>query len=370
MKIVFVTNYFNHHQSALAQALHRQTGGNFLLIETKTMGRERRELGYGREEKPAYVCHWDTDPKRFRQEILDADVVLAGSAPERCVRQRIRRGKLVFRYGERPLKNGPEPLKYLPRRIRWNFRNPMGKPVYLLAASAYAAQDYKTFGLFRGKIFRWGYFPETKRYSRLPRKEENSLLWVGRFLDWKHPEEAIAAAKNARDRGFRVHLNMIGMGPMEQQLRRIVSVMRLEDTVSFLGAMPPEQVRDWMERSSIFLHTSDYHEGWGAVVNEAMNSGCAVVASSGAGSVPFLIRHGENGLTYSPGDVDTLTENILHLLRNPESRRAMGTQACQTITTLWNGETAARRLIALSSMLLGRAEMEPIDDGGPCTLVP
>jgi hypothetical protein len=37
--------------------------------------------------------------------------------------------------------------------------------------------------------------------------------------------------------------------------------------------MPPEEVRVHMEQSNIYLFTSDFGEGWGAVLNEAMNSG-------------------------------------------------------------------------------------------------
>ncbi len=46
-----------------------------------------------------------------------------------------------------------------------------------------------------------------------------------------------------------------------------------------LGAMSPDKVRAYMERADVFLFTSDFNEGWGAVLNESMNSGCAVVAS-------------------------------------------------------------------------------------------
>ena len=45
-----------------------------------------------------------------------------------------------------------------------------------------------------------------------------------------------------------------------------------------------------MEESEIYLVTSDRKEGWGAVVNEAMNSGCAVVADHMIGAAPWMIR--------------------------------------------------------------------------------
>ena len=54
-----------------------------------------------------------------------------------------------------------------------------------------------------------------------------------------------------------------------------------------------------MERADIYLATSDRQEGWGAVINEAMNSGCAVVADHMMGAVPYLISHEENGMIYN-----------------------------------------------------------------------
>jgi glycosyltransferase involved in cell wall biosynthesis len=299
---------------------------------------------------------------------MEADVVIAGSAPENYLRQRVRAGKLIFRYSERPLKQGLEPLKYFIRLIRWHRNNPVGKPIYLLCASAYAAADFAKFGLFRNKAYQWGYFPEAKCYDRLPQKEENSVLWVGRFLDWKHPDDALRAAAKLREDGYDFHLRMIGTGPMEQQLRNMVSQWGMEGNVSFLGSMKPEAVRAYMEKSSIFLFTSDRQEGWGAVLNEAMNSGCAVVASHAAGCVPYLVRDGGNGLVYRSGDVGMLREKLEYLLEHPQQRAQLGTAAYETITCLWNTETAAQRLVELSKGLLGTDGM-PDFEKGPCCAV-
>lgn len=63
--------------------------------------------------------------------------------------------------------------------------------------------------------------------------------------------------------------------------------MNLNDYVTFTGPVQSDKVRGFMERAGIFLFTSDRQEGWGAVLNESMNSGCAVVASHAIGSVPF-----------------------------------------------------------------------------------
>ena len=160
-------------------------------------------------------------------------------------------------------------------------------------------------------------------------------------------------------------MSIIGNGEMNAQLEKMITDNNLSDCVEMLGAMPPEKVREHMERADIFLFTSDFHEGWGAVMNESMNSGCAVVASHAVGSVPFLIQDGVNGIVYKNGNQRDLNRAVKELLDNPEKRRKMGCAAYQTMTEQWNGETAARRFLTLCDALKNGGNT-PYDDG-PCS---
>lgn len=370
LTIVFLSNFFNHHQSALSDTLWEQTRGNYYFIETIDMPQEQRDLGYHVEQKP-YVLRYQDNEEMVLRLIREADVVITGSAPEKLVRQRVKTGKLMFRYAERPLKKGLELWKYLPRLVLWHWRNPMYKPIYMLCASAYTAGDYAKFGLFLNRTYKWGYFPETKRYADMDalmaEKDTTEILWCGRFLDWKHPDDVLVAAKRLRDEGCSFRLNFIGRGEMEPMLRQMVEDLGLRDCVRFLGSMKPEEVRAHMEKAGIYLFTSDRNEGWGAVLNESMNSGCAVIASHAIGSVPFLMKNGENGLIYESGNVDMLYEKIKHLLDHPEEQKRMGLAAYETITTQWNAETAAERVIILAESIFTGNENHFLRGEGPCS---
>ena len=83
---------------------------------------------------------------------------------------------------------------------------------------------------------------------------------------------------------------MAGSGELEERVRGQVREKGLEDMFTFYGYTEPARVREIMEKCHVHLFTSNHLEGWGAVVNEAMNSGCAVVANAEAGAVPFLRR--------------------------------------------------------------------------------
>ena len=50
MKIVFVSNYYNHHQSAISEEFYKQTGGSYVFIATAQMSDERKKLGYSFDE--------------------------------------------------------------------------------------------------------------------------------------------------------------------------------------------------------------------------------------------------------------------------------------------------------------------------------
>jgi glycosyltransferase involved in cell wall biosynthesis len=242
----------------------------------------------------------------------------------------------------------------------------------MLCASAYTAKDYASFGLFKGKTYKWGYFPECKNYDAieglLKKKNFQEILWCGRFLDWKHPDDVLTVAKRLKEENIRFHINMIGTGEMGDTLNQMVLDNDLTDFVLFLGSMPPEQVREHMERAGIYLCTSDRKEGWGAVLNEAMNGGCAVVASTEAGSTPYMIRHGENGMAYSSCRVDELYKHVKHLLQHPEEQRQLGKAAYETIVTLWNADIAAERLYALCEKMLEGEKHPNLYADGPCSI--
>ena len=244
------------------------------------------------------------------------------------------------------------------------------KNIYMLCSGAYTAGDFASLGMYKNRTYRWGYFPEVKEHNTdelFSKKKTDSIMWCGRFIDWKHPDDAVLLARKLKEKGYVFQLNVVGTGAMEAELKQLVNDYGLSDCVRFLGSMPPEQVRTHMEQSGIFLFTSDRQEGWGAVLNESMNSGCAVVASDAIGSVPFLISDKKNGSIYSSGDIDMLFENVRYFLDNPLEQKKSGRAAYETTTALWNASSAADRILKLSERLLSGEEYPTLFESGPCS---
>lgn len=371
MKIVFVTNFYNHHQKPLADALHALIGDGYSFIETRPITEERLKMGWGKETKPAYVLqnYSGAEAKSKCQELIDtADVVILGSAPYALLKTRLKKGRLTFLYSERIYKTGLPILQFPLHLLRAVSRYLRFKNFYVLCASAYTPLDFSKIFAFVNKTYKWAYFTEVKTYDDIDHfietKTPASLLWVARFLELKHPEAAIEVAKRLKQEQIPFTLNMIGSGDLEENIRQRVQAEQLEDCVHLLGAMPPEKVRTYMEQSEIFLFTSDKNEGWGAVLNESMNSACAVVANSAIGAVPFLVKDQENGFMYPDGDVDALYNKVKQLLKNETERKRIAKNAYSTMVDEWNAENAATKfLLICERMLSGEYKPFPYETG-------
>lgn len=378
INVTFVSNYINHHQIPFCEnmcSLLEERGGAFAFIQTEPIEEERVKMGWKEEKKIPYVHRFYEEEAFCRKLIADSDVVLFGGCDdEKYIEERLKAGKPVVRISERLYKTG-----------QWKAVSPRGllkkyhdhtryrrAPVYLLCAGGYVASDFHIIRAYSKKMYKWGYFPRTKHYDvdklmagkGWPDKTPY-LLWAGRFLDWKHPELALETAEYLKNKNILFHMDIIGGGEMERELRELLEKKALSGRVSMLGFKAPEEVRGYMERADVFLFTSDRQEGWGAVLNEAMNSGCAVAADHMIGAVPYLVRQGYNGRIYRDGDKEALFREAERLVLEPELRDMLGRNAYKTIVDIWNPENAAERLLELIDKLLNEssAKDEPPASG-------
>ena len=384
MKLVFISNYISHHQKPFCDAMKQKIGKNFIFMETMPMEKERLDMGWEpiRENYVFRTYESNESEKKAKKIAVDAEIVILGSASDNYIIPRLKTKKLTFKYAERFYKTGLT-LRNLPHAAAgaWLHHGRFQRyPLYMLCASAYTPVDAAIFHNYIGRTYKWGYFPEVKRYdvAELMEKKQAaasvgvehsriSILWAGRLIGWKHPEAAVQLAASLKEKGYSFRMSMIGNGEMEMQLHDMIREKGLEDCVEMLGAMPPEEVRRHMEKADIYLFTSDFNEGWGAVLNESMNSGCAVVASHAIGSVPFLIKNGENGLIYENGNQLDLEKQVLRLLEDGAFRKKIAENAYETMINLWNAETAAERFLTLTEKLLKNENTDSLFLDGPCS---
>ena len=385
MRITFVSNYINHHQIPFCRAMisNLSEGDKFTFIQTQEMEDDRKKMGWDKEipdfVRLSYTS--EEEKKACRELIFESEVVIFGGCEDESYiaprLEALREGSaddkkyLTFRYSERVYKEG-----------QWKFVTPKGLrkkyldhtrynslPVYLLCSGGYVASDFSLFGAYKEKKYKWGYFPEVRSYdidSLLEAKGYGhvNILWSGRMLDWKHPELAIETALYLRDKGHEYQMEIIGTGSLESYIKEIIQKKDLVDKVKVLGSLPQESVREHMEKANIFLFTSDQNEGWGAVVNEAMNSACAVIGCEEAGCVPYMIDN-TTGFIYKSGEKYVLFEECEKMVSDQEYTFNKGIAAYHRIQNEWNGRVAAQRLVELIEAIGNNRPISLLT--GPCS---
>ena len=358
MKIVFVSNFLNHHQIPFCEEIIKKCD-EFYFIATDKDGNQ----GYQTTHDSYYLIDYNADTVRAENEILSADAVIFGACPDRLVELRMKENKLSFIYSERIFKKGvwrcliPRNLQMLKQR----YLNHKNKNLYVLAASAFLPYDLSLFGFSRNKIFKWGYFPECQVAAKAD-KQQNTILYAGRLLKLKHVETVIETAKLLKQDGLNFKINIVGDGPEKENLLELKDRYNLDGYVCFLGSKTHEELLEIMQKSSIYMFTSDFNEGWGAVLNEAMANGCAVVASSAVGSVPFLVSHCENGMIYKYGENRDAYKAVNVLLNDPQKAENYGENAKITIEN-YNYKVAAERFVGAVKEFYDYNKITPSDYG-------
>ncbi len=375
MEVVFITNMYNHHTGPLGDAFYKLLGKDYYHICTEPVDDERLSLGWIENDventKYLYFSYTSPDEEMRLRKIADrADVVIYGGMDRSWISGRIQRGLLTFRYSERLFKKGfwriihPKYLKDVYMN-HWTLNSPN---FHLLCASTYCALDMSRLRVYNGRMWKWGYFTRAPEKPTAKREKTSAveILWCGRMLKWKQVDHLLKAAVKLKKEGLAFHINIVGEGAEESSLKKFSLKHGLDTHVTFHGSVSPTEVLHYMAASHIYVLPSNYQEGWGAVVNEAMSSGCCVVSSSGVGSAGFLISSGENGFIYRNGNISELSTILSKLIRNPEIISDTGTAALETMK-LWTPEIAARRFMELVSSISSGAAGKNLFAEGPCS---
>jgi len=198
------------------------------------------------------------------------------------------------------------------------------------------------------KIRLWGYFvepsanpltanrtaePQATQPKAYPLTTGRALrvLWVGRMLDWKRVDTLIRAVAEVAKQGMPIACTIVGSGPEEARLKKLAnSIVDLQPrpVFTFLPFVPIAEVRQLMREHDIYVLPSNSGEGWGAVVNEALEESMTVLCSREAGSGATMLS---DECLFKSGDYRGLAEK----LRTVRVRPGIG---------VWTPQEAATRL--------------------------
>lgn len=142
--------------------------------------------------------------------------------------------------------------------------------------------------------------------------------------------------------------NIIGDGPLKEELQKLVESYGLEEKISFLGAMSHEDVKinmlnaDFFILPSITAKSGDV-EGIPVVLMEAMGAGLLTFSTYHSG-IPELIEHKKSGLLSAEKDSSQLAENILWAVQNPDECKIIAQHARSYVEENFNKKALYQQL--------------------------
>lgn len=191
--------------------------------------------------------------------------------------------------------------------------------------------------------------PDTATLAAAPKESGTArLVMVARFEEPKDHRTLIRALEDCLDLEW--SLDLIGSGPLQQEVEAMVDAAGLKERVSILG--PRDDVATLLATYHLFVLTSRW-EGFPRSILEAMRAGLPVLAS-GVGGVHEAVLEGRNGYVLTVGDHETTVQHLRALISNPELRGSMGKEGRKLFEQRFTFERMFGETLALYEELLER----------------
>ncbi|MGH9932500.1 MAG: glycosyltransferase family 4 protein [Pyrinomonadaceae bacterium] len=160
------------------------------------------------------------------------------------------------------------------------------------------------------------------RENGLARGDTFNITTTGALIWRKGYEYALQSIRNLLDQGIRVDFNILGDGPERSRVLYTIRDLNLQDVVHLHGPKGPEEVRELLQRSDVFL-LSSLSEGISNAILEAM--ACAVpVVTTDCGGMREAVTDGVEGFVVPTRNAAAITEALITLSNDPELRKRMG----------------------------------------------
>lgn len=175
--------------------------------------------------------------------------------------------------------------------------------------------------------------------------DEKIVFYVGRLVREKGVQVLLDAAPKILNYHPNTKFVIAGKGPHLVPLRRQSRRLGLESRVYFTGYVDDNTRNSMYKFADVAVFPSLY-EPFGIVALEAMAARTPAVVSD-TGGLSEIIQHGYNGLKAYTGNANSLADNILHMLMNPESAGKMEERAYQEVVEKYNWQGIAHNTVQL-----------------------
>ena len=188
--------------------------------------------------------------------------------------------------------------------------------------------------------------------------KQQKLLTVARLDLNKGHDYVLKALAILKKQGLIPNYTIVGQGPEEMNLRKMVQDLGLEDQVVFTGFVPDNQLPSIYTSCDIFVMASreipgrlDLVEGFGISFLEASASGLPVVAGD-SGGISDAVQHGKTGLLVNPDNPEDIASAIKCLLTDDNLARRLGNEGRRWTETEMSWEHMAKRMISAMQRMM------------------
>lgn len=194
---------------------------------------------------------------------------------------------------------------------------------------------------------------DTEKFRVMNRKKARKLLnlnpadkiliYTGRIGLEKNLAFLVQAFKRVNEEEPNTKLLLVGDGPEEAALKKLVKELKLKEKVIFAGKVEYSEIPKYYIASDIFVMTS-VTEVKPLAILEGMAAGLPVVAVSAAGAKD-TVTHGVDGILTNL-DLDEYTQELLKVVKNSELCEKMGEAALLT-SEKYSIDKASQKLLSL-----------------------
>jgi glycosyltransferase involved in cell wall biosynthesis len=177
------------------------------------------------------------------------------------------------------------------------------------------------------------------------------ILAVGRLIAKKGFPDLIRACGLLAERGKSFRCEIVGEGPLENELLAQIERQNLQKRVALSGPKPLGEVRQRLAAANVFVLPSVVDPEGGmdnlpTVIMEAMATGLPIV-STNIGGIPEMIVENETGFLMQPNDPSALANAIEKVIGDRSLAQRLGQAGSDRARELFSIEKNARELCAL-----------------------
>ena len=327
MRIVFWQNCLSPHQ--LPYICHLKDDSRVdevVVVAGETMSDDRKKMGWLIDTFDCFsTCNIYISPKDAIIESLLVERpnesyhlfsgIRADAFVFKCLcvsmKHKLHRGMITERPNTYNFKwNITNGKPYWMHRLRFMIQDKRyaKKMEHVFAMGVEAVDYFKTLGL-GWKVHPFCYCTQAvSGKSDIAPSSSPNYVFVGSLSPRKNPIGLIRAFSTLK----RGKLKFIGDGVLKSRLLREIDKKNLNEHVEFVGTVSLNLIPHYLYNSDVLVLPSQY-DGWGAVVNEALQAGCFVICSDACGASMLLEKDSQLGLVFKTGSDSALADCMVYV---------------------------------------------------------